>query len=227
MQHAMWTVFGGSFKRAIQTVLSENDAGSVMKCAQRKYKEILGGIDEFDKDSRFLVNILSCALLSAVLLSVEKKYDVETIRIYYRTAMCNKVMRRFVKSERNYTPKGRAALKACAERSRSITNSYDWRFTVEDGKTINQYTATFTMCGICTLMNKLGLSEYISAMCAFDYDMAAMNNTKFTREFTLASGGPYCDCHYDHQVICKSQSKERATVGEKRKKDNVKKRQEN
>ena len=101
-------------------------------------------------------------------------------------------------SERNYTEKGRARLKAFARKSQSITNPYDWKFTVEDGETINQYTATFYTCGICTLMNRLGLSEYIPAMCAFDYDMAAMNNTKFTREFTLATGGPYCDCHYDH-----------------------------
>ena len=60
------------------------------------------------------------------------------------------------------------------------------------------FTAVFYTCGICTLMNKLGLSEYIPAMCAYDYDIAEMNNTKFTREFTLATGGPYCDCHYDH-----------------------------
>lgn len=36
-------------------------------------------------------------------------------------------------------------------------------------------------------------------MCTFDYDMAAMNNTEFKREYTLASGGPYCDCNYNHR----------------------------
>lgn len=198
MQCAMWIAFNGSFKEAIKTVLDENDEDGVMKRAKKKYREILSSIDEFDKGSRFLTNILSCAMLSAVLLSIEKTYDVETIRIYYKTAMDNKIMRRVVVSERNYTEKGRARLKAFAEKSQSITNPYDWKFTVEDGETINQYTATFYTCGICTLMNSLGLSEYIPAMCAFDYDMAGMNNTKFTRAFTLAAGDPYCDCHYDH-----------------------------
>lgn len=198
MQRTMWTVFSGSFRRAAQTALDEQDAAGVMKRAHGKYREILGGVDEFDRGSRFLTNILSCAMLSAVLLSVEGTYDVETVRIFYRTAMDNKIMRMAAKSERNYTPKGRARLKESAVRSQSITNPYDWKFTVEDGESINQYTATFHTCGICTLMNKLGLGEYIPAMCAFDYDMAAMNNTRFTREFTLASGGPYCDCHYDH-----------------------------
>ncbi len=78
-------------------------------------------------------------------------------------------------------------------------NPYSWRFAVEDGKTINQYTATFYTCGICYLMTKLGLKEYIPAMCTLDYDMAALNNTVFTREYTLAGGGAYCDCHYDHK----------------------------
>ena len=31
-----------------------------------------------------------------------------------------------------------------------------------------------------------------------DYDMASLNKTKFTRKYTLAQGGPYCDCHYEH-----------------------------
>ena len=150
------------------------------------------------KEAASLTNILSCAMLSAVLLCTEKRYDVETVRIYYKTAMDNKIMRKAAASERDYTEKGRARLKAFAEKSHGITNPYDWKFTVEDGGTINQYTATFYTCGICTLMNQLGLSEYIPAMCAFDYDMAGMNHTKFTREFTLAAGGPYCDCHYDH-----------------------------
>lgn len=137
-------------------------------------------------------------LFAAGVFCIEKKYDTETVRIYYKTAMDNKIMRKVAVSERNYTEKGRARLKAFAGKSQGITNPYDWKFTVEDGGTINQYTATFYTCGICTLMNQLGLSEYIPAVCAFDYDLAAMNHTKFTREFTLAAGGPYCDCHYDH-----------------------------
>lgn len=47
-------------------------------------------------------------------------------------------------------------------------------------------------------MKELNLEEYIPAMCAFDYDMAKLNNTEFSRQYTLASGGPYCDCHYKH-----------------------------
>ncbi|WP_353939731.1 L-2-amino-thiazoline-4-carboxylic acid hydrolase [uncultured Treponema sp.] len=49
--------------------------------------------------------------------------------------------------------------------------------------------------------DKARIKEYIPAMCSLDYDMAALNNTEFSREFTLAGGGKYCDCHYNHIAI--------------------------
>ena len=57
--------------------------------------------------------------------------------------------------------------------------------------------AGLTKCGICTLMKELGLQEYIAAMCRLDYPMTeAGRSSDFIREYTLASGGPYCDCGY-------------------------------
>lgn len=141
-------------------------------------------------------------MLSSVLLSVKNKYSLEEVRVYYRKAMCdNKLTKMASKKSKAYTEKGRETLKQQAKQSEILAakNPYSWRFTVEDGATINQYTATFYTCGICYLMTKLGLKEYIPAMCTLDYDMAELNNTVFTREYTLAGGGAYCDCHYDHK----------------------------
>ena len=81
MQRAMWAAFQKSFKAAIHTVLDENDADGVIRRAKKKYREILNSVDEFDKGSRFLTNILSCAMLSAVLLCTEKRYDLSLIHI--------------------------------------------------------------------------------------------------------------------------------------------------
>lgn len=197
----MWMVFKKDFKKQLTETFNESNPKQVMKNAHLRYKEILAGVDEFKKGDRFLMNILSCAMLSSILLTVENKYDLETVRVYYRKVMCeNTILRSKAKKSKSYTLKGREKLKKSAEESMSNENPYSWKFTVEDGKTLNQYVATFYTCGICYLMRKLGLEEYIPAMCSLDYDMARLNNTKFTREFTLASGGKYCDCHYDHQT---------------------------
>ncbi len=34
------------------------------------------------------------------------------------------------------------------------------------------------------------------AMCTYDYEMAELGGIVFTRKYTLAGGGPCCDCHY-------------------------------
>lgn len=193
----LWVLFRGSFFRAMKTELQESDPRAVLVRARITYRNILSDVKL--PHSRFDVNIMSCAMLSAFLKSFEKKYDVDTIRKFYATGMNTPIMRMMAKNDKVYTPEGRVKLKEQAEKSQQSKNPYDWKFTVEDGPTISQYSAIFTTCGICHLMGELGLSEYVPAMCSFDYDMAKMGETAFTREFTLASGGPYCDCHYDHR----------------------------
>ena len=200
MQKIMWSGYRGTFRKHLTETLREDDPKAVMKAAHKKYREILSDVTEFDKGDRFLINIISCAMLSSVLLSVGKKYSVEEVRAYYKNAMCENFLTKAAsKKSKAYTQKGREKLKAQARQSERNTNPYSWRFSVEDGETINQYTAYFHTCGICYLMTELGLAEYIPAMCTLDYDMAALNNTAFTREHTLAEGGKYCDCHYDHK----------------------------
>ena len=59
------------------------------------------------------------------------------------------------------------------------------------------YEARFAKRGICTLMRELGLADLTAAMCRLDYTMSdADGATDFVRKYTLASGGPYCDCGY-------------------------------
>ena len=46
-------------------------------------------------------------------------------------------------------------------------------------------------------MRELGLSDLTPAMCHLDYTMSEAGGTsRFVREYTLASGGPYCDNGY-------------------------------
>jgi hypothetical protein len=46
-------------------------------------------------------------------------------------------------------------------------------------------------------MRELGLGDLIPAMCRLDYTMSEAGGADiFVRQYTLASGGPYCDCGY-------------------------------
>ena len=47
------------------------------------------------------------------------------------------------------------------------------------------------------LMKEPGLYDLTPALCHLDYTMSEAGGvTDFVRQYTLASGGPYCDCGY-------------------------------
>ena len=106
------------------------------------------------------------------------------------------VMCLILKSTDHFSARRKKALARDAEKSQNATNPYTWRYTFTYGKTPDRYDAIFDRCGICVLFKKLGISENTPAMCAYDYEMAKQTDTIFTREFTLASGGKVCGCHY-------------------------------
>ena len=80
-------------------------------------------------------------------------------------------------------------------------NPYSWNmdfYLYDDG---SGYEARFSSCGICKLMKEYGIYELTPALCHLDYTMTEASGTaEFIRDYTLASGGPYCDCGYKKKV---------------------------
>lgn len=199
MERLMWTVFKGGYKRELVHTLHIGNSGEVMKKAHKKYKEMIAGIQEFRPRNRFVANIILASVLGAVYLSMDEKPSVEQMIAFNREAvMNNKIMRKSVISEKNYTAEGQRALVEGAKKSESDNNPYSWKYTFQAGKSLMEFTTYFTTCGICHLYRLWNISEITPAMCKLDYDMAHANNTEFLREQTLFEGGDYCDCHYIH-----------------------------
>lgn len=95
------------------------------------------------------MNIVNCALLGALVLSMPERPDVERLTDFYE-------------------------------------------YPGSSG-----YEGRLTRCGICTLMQELGSYDLTLALCHPDYTMSETGGaTSFVRTYTLASGGPYCDCDY-------------------------------
>ena len=68
MQAGMWLLFAGSFRRQLSSVFNydKETAKTVSAKAKPKYREIIGRLPEFEKADRFKMNIVSCAMLSAL-----------------------------------------------------------------------------------------------------------------------------------------------------------------
>lgn len=201
MPAGMWALYKRSFTKAMVTELgiSASQSTEIMRNAKPKYREIIGKLPEFEKADRFKMNIVSCALFTAVLLTIDKKPSVEALTKFYATGMMNPATKWFCRKsgKKKFTDSDVRGLKATAALRAADRNPYSWNMDFlpyEDG---SGYEARFTKCGICTLMKEYGLYEYVPAMCHLDYTMSdAGGASKFVREYTLASGGPYCDCGY-------------------------------
>ena len=197
----LWTLFHASFEEKLVTVLgfTPQQARETAAKAKPKYREIIAGLPEFEKGDRFKMNIVDTALLGAFVLNMPRRPQVEPLTEYYAAASMTPVMKLFCRmgASGRYTQKSMDKLKRGAALRAADRNPYSWNyefFAYPDG---SGYEARFTRCGICVLMRELGLADLTPALCHFDYTMAeAGGGTEFVREYTLASGGEYCDCGY-------------------------------
>lgn len=89
MPLGIWLLFGKSFKQNLSAVfeLTPIEAESVMVEAKEKYKEIIGNLPDFEKGDRFQMNIVSAAMLAAVVLNMPSRPEVEKLTVYYCKSM--------------------------------------------------------------------------------------------------------------------------------------------
>ena len=201
MPMGMWALFAKSFQGQLMTVFGYDGdtARKVTKIAKSKYKEIIVRLPEFEKTDRFQMNIVNCAMLGAFVLSMPQRPDVESLSDYYAKAMMTKLMKWFCRrsGKTKYTPEDIAGMKSTASLKAADRNPYSWNMDFDEYPDGSGYECRFTKCGICVLMKELGLYDLTPAMCRLDYAMTEAGGvTNFVRKYTLASGGPYCDCGY-------------------------------
>ena len=201
MPMGMWALFSKSFRQQLTVVFGYDTATAraITQKAKPKYKEIISTLPEFERADQFKMNIVNCAMISAFILSMPKRPEVGPLTDYYARSMMTPPMRWFCrKSGKNkFTDKDKAHMQATAKLRAADRNPYSWNmeyFEYPDG---TGYEARFSKCGICVLMQKLGLYDLTPALCHLDYTMSeAGGASTFIRDYTLASGGPYCDCGY-------------------------------
>ena len=206
MPTAMWAMFVNSFQRQLTAVLGydTDTAREITQKAKPKYREILAKLPEFEKGDRFRMNIVGCAMLCAFILSMPRRPKVEQLTKYYADSMMTKPMAWFCRKsgKKKFTPADIAGMKTTAALRAADRNPYSWNMEYLEYPDGSGYEARFSKCGICTLMQELGLYDLTPAMCRLDYTMAeAGGATDFVRQYTLASGGPYCDCGYKKKQL--------------------------
>lgn len=205
MPMGMWFLFSGSFRKQLEEELGygRGEARRITQNAKIRYRKLIAKLPEFEKKDRFKMNIVNCAMLSAFLLSMPERPSVSQATEYYKKSMMTRPMKWFCRmsGKKKFTEKDVQGMQETAAFRAADRNPYSWNmeyYPYQDG---SGYEARFTKCGICVLMKELGLAELIPAMCRLDYTMSeAGGASDFVREYTLASGGPYCDCGYKRKA---------------------------
>ena len=201
MPAGMWLLFSLSFRKQLNVALKYDaqTSAEITAKAKKKYRDIIVSVPEFEKGDRFKMNLVNCAMLSAFLLSMSEKPTVEQATVFYRDSMMTKPMKLFCRmsGKKKFSDADIAGLKKAAALNPADRNPYSWNMEYLPSADGGGYEARFTTCGICVLMKELGLYDLVPAMCRLDYTMSEAGGTSvFVREYTLASGGPYCDCGY-------------------------------
>ena len=206
MPMGMWALFAGSFQKQLTAVFGydSDTAKGIAKSAKPKYKAIISDLPEFEKEDRFKMNIVNCAMIGAFILSMPERPDVERLTEYYANAMMTKPMKGFChkSGKSKFTEKDIDGMKATAVLKAADRNPYSWNMEFYEYPDGSGYEGRFTKCGICVLMKELGLYDLTPALCHLDYTMSEAGGvTDFVRQYTLASGGPYCDCGYKKKQL--------------------------
>lgn len=201
MPMGMWRIFADSFQKQLTAVFGydANIAKAVAKKAKTEYKKIIRDLLEFEPVDRFKINLVGGAMLGAWILSMPERPDVEQLTDYYAKAMMIKPMQWFCRKngKTKFSKRDSAGMKAAAALKAAERNPYSWNMDYYEYPDDSGYEARFTKCGICKLMKHLKLYDLTPALCHLDYTMSEAGGTEiFVRQYTLAAGGPYCDCGY-------------------------------
>ncbi|MBQ9551555.1 MAG: L-2-amino-thiazoline-4-carboxylic acid hydrolase [Clostridia bacterium] len=205
MPQGMWLLYKRSFQRNLISVLGSEPekARKTTRKAAGEYRKIIAKLPGFEKGDRFRMNLVNCAVLIAFLLHMDEKPSVEKLTEYYATSMMTLPTRVFCRigGIGKFSKKDIVSMKKTAAFRAADRNPYSWNMEYIPYPDGSGYEARFSKCGICTLMKEYGLYDLTPAMCHLDYDMTeAGGASEFIREYTLAGGGPYCDCGYKKRM---------------------------
>ena len=200
MPFGMWLLFKKSFRKNLNIFnIDKKESKIITKTAKLKYKEIIKKLPEFEKNDRFKMNIVSCAMFASFISNLKEKPTLENVTKWYNESMMTKSMKWFCKKsgKKKFTNKDIDNMKKTASLQAAERNLYSWNMEFYLYDNNKGYEARFTKCGICHLLKEEGLFEFAPAMCRLDYTMAdAGGVSDFKREYTIATGGAYCDCGY-------------------------------
>ena len=109
---------------------SNEEASKITAAAKPRYKAIIADLPEFEKQDRFKMNIVNCAMIAALTLNMPVRPSVDKLTKYYADSMMTRPNALVLPQERkaaSITEKDIAGMKSAAAKFRAADrNPYSW-----------------------------------------------------------------------------------------------------
>ena len=109
-----------------------------------------------------------------------------------RASIAMPMMLRMARMTKPFTRKFQESMMKRSERENRIDSPYNWQAHYKQGKVDEEFTLSYTRCGLCELARKRGHMDLLPVMCKTDYITFEAMGAILHRNKTLASGDDCC-----------------------------------
>ena len=192
-----WNVFAPLIKTSIRNRYGEDVAKRSIKNGKKEYQRILQQADPIGDDNPMITNAYFAYVFVGAWLGSEKVISPEDMAEVMRDVLAK--MKPFFgmvnlnskKGSRKWYHDMKKYEKWYQKHGDEFPTTWQVGFDEELHQDGSYYY--FTCCPICHLMNKLGYSEIMPALCSTDEDMFRYQHGVLHRNHTIAEGEEMCD----------------------------------
>ena len=109
-----------------------------------------------------------------------------------RASISMPIILRMARMAKPFSRKFQESMMKRSERENRIDSPYNWKAHYQLGKVDEEFTLSYTRCGLCELARKRGHLDILPAMCKTDYITFEAMGAILHRNKTLASGDDCC-----------------------------------
>ncbi|MGN0070697.1 MAG: L-2-amino-thiazoline-4-carboxylic acid hydrolase [Atopobiaceae bacterium] len=204
MQYGMtprlvWHILEKDLKAELARRYGADDAASIMKTAQVRFRQIVGGIEDPRQGRRYFWTLLQASLIASVYLAIRAEDEELSpapeecaalfADVLARSSACQKVAQQL---RNDFSIQGQRDIQRSALLTQMRCGDYGWRYVYTSGSE-KDYMVTYRSCGIFRLYQELGVPELMRAACRMPDVWADLAGIHLERTMCLADGDPCCD----------------------------------
>ena len=194
----MWHFMQGTCYKVLRVECPEWDYHQLRKAAKNRFREILTSTPSIGsyRENSLKKNLVGGMVWFAIYETAKERYGIHMSLPLYekmcRASISMPMMLRMARMAKPFTRKFLESMMKRSERENSIDSPYNWQAHYQLGKVDEEFTLSYTRCGLCELARKRGHLDILPAMCKTDYITFEAMGAILHRNKTLASGDDCC-----------------------------------